>query len=323
MANILIGIDLGGTNIKIGCFDTQLEVLKKTSITTNARLGPQAVVERMVAAIGRLVKESGFDLSDVSAAGIGAPGPADYKAGIVINSANIPTFKNVHIRQMLSDGLHCPVAFDNDANAACWGEFVAGAGRDVDDMVFFTLGTGIGGGIVSEGKLLRGSSGNAAELGHIIVQTNGRLCNCGQRGCAEAYASASATARRATEAIEAGEKSSLKEVLRKNGQITCKDVYDHLAVGDKLAKKITDETAEILAILCINLLHTAEPQRIVFAGGMIAAGEVLLDRIKYYFKQHIWKIKPEDNVEICFATLGEDAGIIGAAALAKSSPENR
>jgi glucokinase len=316
MANLLIGIDLGGTNIKIGCFNAHLKLLKKTSITTDADTGPQAVIKKMLAAIDKLVKESGFKLSDISAAGIGTPGPADYKAGIITNPTNMPTFKNVPITQRLSDALHCPVAFDNDANVACFGEFVAGAGKGVSDIVFFTLGTGIGAGIISEGKLLRGSGGNAAELGHTIIYPDGRLCNCGQKGCAEAYASASNTAKRAAEALHAGEKATLKKVLDKNGQITCKDVYDHLKAGDKLAKKITDETAKALAILCINALHTAEPQRIVFAGGMIAAGDILLNRIKDYFNEQIWKLKKE-TVEICFSTLGEDAGIIGAAALAK------
>jgi glucokinase len=318
MANLLIGIDVGGTNIKIGCFDTHLKLLKKTSIATDAGAGPQPVVKRIVDTVGALVKESGFKLTDISAAGIGTPGPADYKAGILTNPTNMPAFKNVPIRQMLSDALHCPVVFDNDANVACFGEFAAGAGKGVSDMVFFTLGTGIGSGIISEGKLLLGSGGNAAELGHTIIYPDGRLCNCGQKGCAEAYASASNTAKRATEAVEAGEKSSLKKVLDKNGQITCKDVYDHLKAGDKLAKKITDETANVLAILCINTLHATEPQRIVFAGGMIAAGDILLSRIKDYFSEQIWKLKKE-TVEICFATLGEDAGIIGAAALAKQS----
>ena len=193
---------------------------------------------------------------------------------------------------------------------------VAGQGKNIKNIVFFTLGTGIGAGIIFDGKLLQGSGDNAAELGHTIVNINGRLCSCGQRGCCEAYASASNTARRATEAIEAGAKSSLKAVLEKNEQITSKDVYQHSAKGDSLAKKITDETAEVLAVLCVNALHCTEPEKIVFAGGMIAAGKPLLDRIKFYFKQHIWKIKKEDTVEICFATLGEDAGIIGAAALA-------
>jgi glucokinase len=252
-------------------------------------------------------------LETIKAVGIGSPGPAKYSEGVLIRCANLPKFVDVPIGKMLSDKLGKSVILENDANAACFGEFVAGAGKNIKNMIFFTLGTGIGGGIISDGKLLQGSDGNAAELGHTIVNINGRLCSCGQKGCAEAYASASNTAKRAAEAIKAGEKSSLESL----DEITCKDVYDHLAKGDKLAKKITDETAEVLGVLCVNVLHCSEPERIVFAGGMIAAGDVLLDRIKYYFKQHIWKLKKEDDIEICFATIGEDAGIIGAAALAK------
>jgi glucokinase len=185
-------------------------------------------------------------------------------------------------------------------------------------MVFFTLGTGIGGGIISNGELVHGCGGNAAELGHIIIYPDGRKCNCGQKGCVEAYASANSTAKRATEAIEAGAKSGLKKVLEEKGEITCKDVYKHLAAGDELARQITDETAKALALLCVNVLHATEPKRIVFAGGMIAAGEPLLNRIKDYFDEYIWSLKKE-AVEICFATLGEDAGIIGAAALARQT----
>ena len=318
---VLIGIDLGGTNIKTGCFNTRLELITKDSIETEAQMGPNDVVDRLAAAIGSLVEKAGFSLKDIAAAGIGTPGPADYKNGIIINSTNMPTFKNVPIRQMLSDKLHCPVEFDNDANVACLGEFVAGAGKGITDMVFFTLGTGIGGGIVSDSSLVHGSRGNAAELGHIIIYPDGRLCNCGQRGCVEAYASANHTAKRAQEALEAGQQSSLKDVLKQKGEITSKDVYDHLKKGDPLAKKITDETAKALAILCINLLHTTEPQKIVFAGGMIAAGDILLERIKYYFNEQIWKLKKE-TVEICFASLGEDAGIIGAAAMARELLEH-
>jgi glucokinase len=318
MKNILVGIDLGGTNIKVGCFDLDLKLLQKTSLGTAADMGPQAVVERLAATIEQLVRQCGLKSGDIAAAGIGTPGPADYKAGIIINSTNMPTFKNFPIRQMLSDFIHCPVAFDNDANVACFGEFAAGAGKSrqvgITDMVFLTLGTGIGGGIVSNSRLIRGSGGNAAELGHIIIYPDGRSCNCGQKGCVEAYASANNTAKRAAEAIEAGAKSSLAKVLKEKGRLTSRDVYEHLAAGDALAKKITDETAKALALLCVNILHTTEPQRIVFAGGMIAAGDILLDRIKYYFNREIWKLKKE-TVEICFATLGEDAGIIGAAAL--------
>jgi glucokinase len=316
MMELFIGIDVGATNVKIGCLDGELNLVSKTSITTNAEMGPDIVIDNTAAAARTLVTEAGFSIDNVCAVGLGMPGPANYSEGIVISSTNMPKFKNVPIVRMLAERLAKPVVMDNDGNVACWGEYVAGAGKEVEDMVFFTLGTGIGGAIVNHGKLLTGCGDNATELGHIIIYPDGRRCNCGQRGCVEAYASASWTAQRATEAVEAGAKSSLKEVLQENGRITCKDVYEHLADGDELAKKITDETAKALALVCINVLHTTEPNRIVFAGGMIAAGDALLDRIKHYFNEQIWTLKKE-TVEICFATLGEDAGIIGAAALAK------
>lgn len=313
---ILVGIDLGGTNIKIGCFDLDLCLLAKESVPTEAGMPPNAVVRRLSQAVLDLVSKIDSGKPRPLAVGIGSPGPADYKKGIIFECANLPTFKNVPLPKLLSEQLRCPVAFDNDANVACYGEFVVGAGKDIQDMVFFTLGTGIGCGIVSNGRLIQGATGNAAEVGHMIIFPDGRQCNCGQKGCVEAYASASSTARRATEAIISGRPSSLKPVLDSKGQITAKDVYEHLALGDPLAREITDQTARALAIACINILHTTDPARIVFSGGMIAAGQVLLDRIRYYFDQEIWRLKKE-HVQIVFASLGEDAGIIGAAAMAR------
>ena len=320
MSEMFVGIDLGGTNIKIGLFDSELKLISKTSVATKVDMGPNVVIDKMAQTAKKLLAEAGFSLQDVVAVGIGTPGPAKYSEGIIIKSTNMPTFKNVPICRMLNERLGVPVVFDNDANAACWGEYAVGAGKGVKDMVFFTLGTGIGGGIISNGELVHGCDENGAELGHMVIYPDGRRCNCGQRGCVEAYASADSTARRAREAIEAGAESSLKKVLDKKGQITSKDVYEHLADGDKLAKEITDGTAKALAITCINMLHTTEPKRIVFAGGMIAAGDVLLNRIKDFFNEHIWTLKKE-MVEICFATLGEDAGIIGAAALARHAKQ--
>jgi glucokinase len=305
---------VGGTNIKIGCFDQDLRLLKKTSVTTDVDMGPEVVVQRMGEAVRQLLKDLGYTLDDVRAAGIGTPGPADYKAGIIINSTNMPTFKNTPIRQMLSDELGCPVAFDNDANVACYGEFTVGAGKDVNDIVFFTLGTGIGCGIVSNGKIVQGATGNAAEVGHVIVQPGGEPCNCGQRGCVEAIASASHTARRAAEAVKAGETSSLSTLA----EITCKDVFEHMARGDALATRIIDETARALGLVCVNMLHATDPARIVFAGGMIAAGDVLLQAIRRHFEAQIWTLRKE-TVEIVFASLGEDAGIFGAAALGRDT----
>jgi len=316
MSKIFVGIDLGGTNIKIGLFDSELKLICKTSVATKADMGPGVVIDKMAATVEKLLADAGLSLRDIVAVGIGTPGPAKYSEGIIIKSTNMPKFKNVPICKMLNERLAAPIVFDNDANVACWGEYVVGAGKGVKDIVFFTLGTGIGGGIISNGQLVHGCAENAAELGHTIIYPDGRKCNCGQRGCVEAYASADSTARRAREAVEAGAESSLKKVLDQTGQITSKDVYEHLAAGDKLAKEITDGTAKALAITCINMLHTTEPKRIVFAGGMIAAGDILLNRIRDYFDEYIWTLKKEP-VEICFATLGEDAGIIGAAALAQ------
>jgi glucokinase len=320
MSETYVGIDVGGTNIKIGLFDSELKLICKTSITTNAEMGPEIVINNMAQTVEKLIAEADLSLQDIVAIGIGTPGPAKYSEGIIIRSTNMPKFKNVPICRMLNEKLGAPVVFDNDANVACWGEYTVGAGKGVKDIVFFTLGTGIGGGVVSDGELVHGCDENAAELGHMIIYPDGRSCNCGQKGCVEAYASADSTARRATEALEAGAKSSLQKVLKEKGKITSKDIYTHLAAGDKLAKEITDGTAKALAITCINMLHTTEPKRIIFTGGMIAAGDALLNRIKYFFEEYIWTLKKE-TVEICFATLGEDTGIIGAAALARHTQQ--
>ncbi|MEJ2705220.1 MAG: ROK family glucokinase [Sedimentisphaerales bacterium] len=316
MSGTFVGIDVGGTNVKIGLFDSNLKLICKTSVTTEAEMGPDVVINKMAMTVEELLDKASLPLEDIVAIGIGTPGPAKYSEGIIIRSTNMPKFQNVPICKMLNEKLGAPVVFDNDANVACWGEYAVGAGKGVKDIVFFTLGTGIGGGIVSNGELVHGCDENGAELGHMIIHPDGRRCNCGQKGCVEAYASADSTARRATEAIEGGAESSLKKVLDEKGKITSKDIYEHLAAGDALAKEITDGTAKALAITCINMLHVTEPKRIVFAGGMIAAGDILLNRIQEFFDEYIWTLKKE-TVEICFATLGEDAGIIGAAALAQ------
>ncbi|HEV58083.1 MAG TPA: ROK family protein [Phycisphaerales bacterium] len=317
MAGYFIGVDLGGTNIKLGCFDEAMALVGRTSVPTDADMGPDHVIGNIVKAGQKLLKKAKLTEADLAAIGIGTPGPADYANGIIIRSTNMPKFVNTPLRDRVAQGLgNKPAILENDANVACWGEFAMGAGKDVGDMIFMTLGTGIGGGVVCNGELVRGVGGNAAELGHVIIYPGGRACNCGQRGCVEAYASANSTAARAVEAIRAGEVSSLKTVLDKKGELTSKDVFQHAENGDALAREIVEGTAESLAIMCVNMLHTTEPARIVFSGGMIAAGDALLSRIQHYFDEHIWTLKKE-TVNICFATLGEDTGIIGAASLAR------
>ena len=315
MAEVFLGIDLGGTNIKIGCFDSKGNLLAKASVTTGVKNGADFVIQNMIKASAKLLADNNIAADSLTAIGIGSPGPLNCTTGVIIDAANLG-LRNVPLRQIISNALGAPAVLENDANAACWGEYVRGAGKGADNMIFFTLGTGIGGAVISDGKLIHGISDNAAELGHIVIHPGGRDCSCGQKGCAEAYASASSTARRATEAIHTGKaESSLEKVLKETGAITCRNVYEHAAAGDELATEITEVTAKTLALLCVNVFHTVEPARAVFAGGMIAAGDILLDRIKHFFDEYIWKLKDEP-FEICFATLGEDAGIIGAAALA-------
>jgi glucokinase len=272
------------------------------------------MVDRIADAVSEMLSSEGRESGDIKAVGVGSPGVMDIEAGVVVTANNLK-FDNVPLRQMFRDRFDRPAVLENDANVTAWGEHVAGAGRGANEMILITLGTGVGGGIISNGELVHGFSNNAGELGHVIMHPNGRLCNCGQKGCVEAYGSASSTAARATEAIQDGAESSLKKLLEENGEITGEDVYEHCAKGDELAKKITDGTAQALAILCICLLHTTGPRRIVFYGGMIGAGNLLLDPIKSYFKKHIWHLK-EEPLELCFAALGKDAGIIGTAALA-------
>lgn len=314
MAKVYIGVDLGGTNIKIGCFDESLSLIDNASIPTDVEKGAQDIVGRIGDSVEQMLASKGLSTDDITAAGIGSPGVIDTENGIVIQAANMG-FSNTPLRQMLSDRLSSPVVLENDANVTAWGEYAAGAGKGTKNMILIALGTGVGGGIIVDGELLHGYGNKGGEIGHMIVQPNGRQCGCTQKGCIEAYSSASTTAARATEAIQAGGESSLKQLLDDNGEITCKDVYEHVAAGDKLAKEITDGTAEYLAILCVSLLHLTGPEKILFFGGMIGAGDLLLDPIKEHFARQIWTIQKED-VELCFATLGADAGIIGNAALA-------
>ena len=315
MAEYFLGIDLGGTNVVTALLDNYGQTVAQDSFPTLADQGPKPLVERMVASCNKLILEISVNRNDVKALGIGSPGPLSVAEGKIINSPNLKGFVNFPLRAECSGKLGIPGVLDNDANVACWGEFWLGAGKDVTDMVMFTLGTGIGGGIVSQGELVHGSEDNAAELGHMIIVPDGRLCGCGQRGCIEAYASATHTAKRAEEALAEGRKSTLQQIFQESGSVSCKDVFDHAQAGDSLAIEIVDGTAKALAQASINMRHITEPQLVVLTGGMIKAGDILTKKVRRFFDEMIWTLKKE-SLEIRLATLGGDAGCIGAAGLA-------
>lgn len=310
-----VGIDLGGTNIKAGVVDEQAGVRARLSIPTEGDGGPDHVIGRIGQAIEEAIRQAGVARSTVSGVGIGAPGSMSHKDGVIIVPPNLPGWRNVPLRDRVRQMSGLPTVLENDANAAAWGEFWAGAGRDVNDMVMFTLGTGVGGGVIVQGRILRGHFDNAAELGHMIVQPGGRPCGCGQRGCLEAYSSAAATARRMIEAMEAGQESSLRARWQGGERIESRHVEQAARAGDALGERIWDEACLYLAIACVNVQHFSNPQRVVLAGGMTGAGDFLLARVRKHFAEQTWQAA-EDGPEITFAALGNEAGFIGAAGAA-------
>jgi glucokinase len=320
MAQYCIGVDLGGTNIKAGLVDQDANVLCKFSVPTGVEKGTEHVVSTIVGAAKRAVTDAGVRAEDVIGVGIGSPGPMSHRRGLVINPGNLPCMKNVPLRAEVVKHTGFRATLENDANAAAWGEYWAGAGKGVRDMVMFTLGTGVGGGVIAEGNLLRGHFENGGELGHIIVQPGGRRCSCNQLGCVEAYSSASNLAARMAEEIKAGKPSSLKAMLDRGEEIRAEHVDRAAQAGDKLAGQVWDDACRYLAIACVVMQHTTNPQRIVFAGGMINAGPPLLDRVRKHFHAQTWNLL-DDFPEIMFATLGDDAGLIGAAGCALRAHE--
>lgn len=314
-----LGIDLGGTFIKAGVIDDEANILSKVSYATEREKGVDRVIERMCLASEKAIEEAGLSKSDIEAIGIGAPGTLNHKTGVILAPPNFPDWRNVPLRDRIGGYFNLPATLENDANAAAWGEFWAGAGKDVDSLVMLTLGTGIGGGIVIDGKLHRGSNDMAAEIGHIIINCDDRDCVCGQRGCVEAYASAMNMAKIAEELLKKEENSSslLREYLERGEEITAKVIRDCLDKEDILAKRIWDQTCRYLAIIAINIANMLDPEMIVFGGGMAEAGEVLIDNIRRYFNEMRSFVFTGARTRIELARLGSDAGIIGAAGAAK------
>jgi len=324
MAKLFLGLDLGGTNVKAGLADADGKLLGKLSMPTGSSprdLTGKNVAARMVQAGQDLIAQVGARNSDVAAVGILSPGQASLARGIVFRAANFPLWRNVPIRDLVAKGLGIPGVLENDGNAAAYGEYWAGAGRGgkIRNLIIFTLGTGVGGGVVLEGQVIHGSCDFAAEVGHMIMIPDGELCGCGQRGCLEAYCSASSTGRRATGLLQTSRvSSSLRAVLQAQGQVTAADIAAHAKKGDAFARERWEESCKFIALAAINAIHWFDPQMIVLAGGMSLAGRFLLDGVKRHFKAQWWKMVP-NSAALTLAQLGNDAGIIGAAGVAKNA----
>ena len=310
-----IGVDLGATNAKVAVVDHDGKVHAFRSGPTHPERGPDALVVNLVMLLDRALEEVGLTREELIGVGIGAPGPLSVSRGTIINSTNLPGWEHVPLRKMLVEALELPVQFDNDGNAAAYGEWWVGAGREADDLVMLTLGTGVGAGVVLRGQVLHGHFENAAELGHMIVVPDGLLCPCGQHGCLEQYASASGVARRVVAAIEEGEKSSLTGAVRAQEQFGSKQVVEAAQAGDELCRRVWDEACRYLAVACVNIQHIYNPACVVLGGGMASAGSFLLDNVRQHFADLKWHLH-FDFPEIVLPELGYHAGVIGAAGYA-------
>ncbi len=307
-----IGIDVGATAIKGGIVSPSGEVLGQEAVPTVPSEGVDRVMGRVVGLIRRFEVSATARGEAAASIGIGLPGLVNHQDGIVVTSPNMDGWRNVPVARLVEEQVGRRPVVGNDADDAAWAECVCGAGRGAANMVLLTLGTGIGSGLILDGKLWRGGLDHGGEVGHTIVKPNGRLCNCGQSGCLETYASAFSTARRATELIEAGEASSLRAHMDRGEKITSRRVVEAIAEGDALARRVWKETCQALAVACINLQRTLGPERIVFSGGMSAAGAVLISGVERALDA-LAAGRFGSPPEVRTAELGNDAGFIGAA----------
>ena len=304
----VVGVDLGGTKIYTALVDLEGNIIKEKTVETLAHEGEQAVMGRIVDTINYVI--DGTDKNLIKSIGIGSPGPLDVKNGIIIENSNLP-FKNFAIVKTIIETYDLPTYLDNDANVATLGEFMFGAGKGTENMVFITASTGIGGGAVLNGKLFRGSTGNALEVGHMTVATEGPRCGCGNLGCAEALGSGTAIGKRAKEAVLSNVVTSLKNYEN----VTAKEVFKEAANGDRVAKNILNTSLTYLGIAVANTITNFDPEKVVVGGGVVNGGDIVLETIRNVVEERCMAAFVE-NCTIEKAVLGGKAGVLGAAALA-------
>ncbi|HVK15634.1 MAG TPA: ROK family protein, partial [Fimbriiglobus sp.] len=312
---------VGGTTMKAAVVDDAGNAAPSVSLPTEAHLGQDRGLATMAEAIRQAVKEAGLKMNAIAAIGVATPGLMDIQLGLILDPPNLKPWRNVPVRDYIHKTFGKPTAFQNDANAAAFGEYWIGAGRDFHSLVLFTLGTGVGGGVIINDRVMEGAHSHGGELGHmrIALPDTGRLCGCGRQGCLEAYASATGVVGRTREAMAAYRgPTRLRELLRDDdgSAMTAEEVFDVAAAGDPLAMQIVDDTAYYLALGASAIISVVDPELIAYGGGMIAAGEPFLAKIKEYISRFALSY-PAKQVQVRYAQLGSDAGFIGAAACAR------
>ena len=313
-----VGIDLGGTNIVAGVVDEEYNIIAKASTKTNCPRPEKEIADDMAKMALEAVKNAKLTIDDIEWIGVGTPGIANSETGIIEYSNNLG-FKNTPMVKYIQETIDKPVYIENDANAAAYGEYVAGAAKGAKNAVCITLGTGVGGGIIIDGKIYSGSNFAGAEIGHTVVQVDGAQCSCGRKGCFEAYSSATGLIRMSKEAMEEHPDSLMNKEAEEKGKVTARTSFDCMRAGDKYAKAVVDKYIKYLAAGITNTINIFQPDILCIGGGVCNEGDPLLLPMKELVKQEVYTRNSAKNTEIVIAKLGNDAGIIGAAFLGKAN----
>ncbi|MBI2886942.1 MAG: ROK family protein [Chloroflexi bacterium] len=312
----VIGIDLGGTKVRIAVVSLQGGLVQAETWPTLGEQGPEAVLGTIRNGVQQLLRQAGAGGDAVRGAGLGAPGPLDIHRGTVSVLPNLPGWQGFPLRDRVAGVLGMPVALGNDGNAGALGEHRFGAGRGTQDMVYVTLGTGVGGGIIAGGRLLVGAVGAAGEIGHMVLDPQGPPCSCGRRGCLEAYAAGSGLQRRATLAAQSGRPTMMSEIAATaDGAITPHVIQQAARQGDALAQEVLAEAATYLGWGLVSLVHCFNPELVVFGGGLLALRDDMIEPAIALAREQVFE-QHRQGLRFAYAGLGEDAGVLGAAALA-------
>ena len=316
MANY-VGIDLGGTNIKAGVVTDEGKLLNKVTCKTNADRPMEDIIHDMGKLAAEAVKDAGLEVSDIEAIGIGSPGTPDNDEGLLVYSNNLP-FVMAPMRKLIREVIDLPVYIDNDANCAAMAEAVAGAAKGAKDSVTITLGTGVGAGVIVDGKIYSGFNQAGSEFGHTVLVSGGIDCPCGRKGCFEQYASATALARMTKEAAEANPDSLLNKVKGEEGEWNARIAFIAMREGDKVAAQVVDQYTDYLADGLANAINAFMPEVVIVGGGVCNEGDPLLKPVmeKTMSRPYFGPGVPKTRVAI--AQMGNDAGIVGAAMMGRS-----
>ena len=315
-----IGIDLGGTNIAAGIVNDNFEIVCKASIPTGADRPAAEIAADMAQLCHTVCEQAGIDPSEIASVGIASPGIANHDEGIIEYCCNIPSFCKFAVCDAVKAGFPVPHVFvENDANAAAWGEVVAGSAKGTQDSVMITLGTGVGGGIIIGGKVISGFNYAGAELGHIVIEVDGAQCGCGRKGCWEAYSSATALIRMTREKLaeceEQGRKTLMTELVEKAGKVSGRTAFDAKRAGDEAGAEVVAKYVHYLAQGLINIVNIFQPEVLSIGGGISGEGDYLLDMVVPLVRAEVYGQGIVKDTDIRIAALRNDAGIVGGAVL--------